>query len=165
MKKFFLIPLLACSFCAMAFATEVEVATYDQLRSAVAEANDGDVIKITDNMTYRATTNNTVVNVLKSITIDGQGHSITGHARRASNTSNGTLIAINHNGTKLVDVTIKNLTLNEEKLRAIETRGLIQSLTLDNCTINVTGAKTKINRPTDPVGRVPSTSPTYGVDA
>lgn len=126
---------LVCSV--MAWGEAYEVNSFSALKNAIEQGNYPEV-KLTADDIIRSTSANSCINITRSVTIDGDNHSITGYACRASNTGNGTLIAINHNGTDSVDVIIKNLTLNDEKLRAIETRGLIRSLTLENCTIKAT---------------------------
>ena len=124
---------LVCSV--MAFAAEVEVATYDELRSAVAAADNGDVIKITADMIgFYQSSANSAVNIKKSITIDGQGHTLYGYGRRAS-TSQYPIIAINQDGSNMVDVTLKNLQMINPLCRVVETRGNIHSLTIENCHI------------------------------
>ena len=137
MKKFFLIPLMTLVCSVMAWGEAYEVNSFSALKNAIEQGNYPEV-KLTADDIIRSTSENSCINITRSVTIDGDNHSITGYACRATNTSNGTLIAINHNGTDSVDVIIKNLTLNDEKLRAIETRGLIRSLTLENCTIKAT---------------------------
>ena len=135
MKKLFLIPLLACFTCVMAWGATVEVATYDELRSAVAAADNGDVIKITaDMLGFYQSSANSAVNITKSITIDGQGHTLYGYGRRGT-TGQYPTIAINHSGSSMVDVTLKNLQMINPLCRVVETRGNIHSLTIENCHI------------------------------
>ena len=149
MKKFFLIPLLACFTCVMAFATVHEVANFDQLKTAINGASDDDVIKLTDDITGFANTSNySALNITKSITLDGQGHTLDGYGKRDA-TSNHATLAINAkvNGvapTHDVEVVIKNINIvnryagTASCARPLETRGHLTSLTLDNVTISAT---------------------------
>lgn len=110
---------------------------YVSLEKALAEADNGHVIKLLANIQYE--TNGTgLFNITKSITLDGDGHTITGYGKRASNS---TTLAINNGGTDKVHVTLKNLKIVNDapKGRAIETRGNIGSLTIEKCEIACTG--------------------------
>lgn len=140
MKKFFLIPLMTLVCSVMAWAADVHVSSFSELKSAV-EKGSATTIYLDQDIEYREAGANKGVNITRSLTIDGQGYSLTGYAGR-NNTTNGTFISLNHDSeanTYSIDVTIKNLTINEEKFRAIETRSNVGSLTLENCTIKVTG--------------------------
>jgi hypothetical protein len=141
MKKLFLIPLLTLMCSVMAWAADAHVSSFSELKSAV-ETGSATTVYLDKDIEYRVAGANKGVNITRSLTIDGQGHSLTGYAGR-NDATNGTFISLNHGSaanTYSIDVTIKNLTINEEKLRAIETRSNVGSLTLENCTINVTGA-------------------------
>ena len=139
MKKFFLIPLMTLMCSVMAWAADVHVSTYADLKNAV-ENGSATTIYLDQDIEYRATANNTCINITRDLTIDGQGHTLTGYAGR-NNDTNGTLIALNHASTPntySIDVTIKNFNIIDEKLRAIETRSNVGSLTIENCTIKAT---------------------------
>ncbi|MGN0846754.1 MAG: hypothetical protein ACI4RA_05150 [Kiritimatiellia bacterium] len=77
-------------------------------------------------------------NVTHSMTIDGNGHTMSGWGSRGGNK---TTLAINNGGMSPVDVKLIDLTINNagDMGRPIETRGNIGSLTIENCTINATG--------------------------
>ena len=80
-------------------------------------------------------------NITKSLTLDGNGHTITGYWRRGS-TSNYPTIAINFNQTaNMTDVVLKNVsvinTATTGSGRGIETRGCLNSLTLTNVNVEV----------------------------
>ena len=145
MRKLFLIPLMALFSCVMAFAEDVHVSTFDALKQAV-EQGSATTIYLDADITYRSAGANNGVNIKRSVTIDGQGHSLTGYAGR-NNASNGTFFSLNHGLTAQnaasydsLDVVIKNLNIYEELLRAIETRGKVRSLTIENCYVESTGS-------------------------
>lgn len=127
---------LVCSV--MAFATVRTAGTFDELQSALSAAANGDEIQLTADIAYSK--NGTgLINITKSITLDGQGHEISGYGARGSNK---TTIAINNSGSNFVSVVLKNLTIrnNGASGRPIETRGKITSFTLDNVSVLATGS-------------------------
>ena len=154
MKKFLtfvlvLAMVLSVSSFAMAAGTVHKVGTYQELVEKLASTGlaDGDTIELTANIAYP--TNGTgLINVTKSITIDGGAnkYGISGYGTRGSNK---TTLAINNNGTSQVTVTLKNLTIVNGVAggRAIETRGGIAKLTIDNCNISCTGGASGSNYP------------------
>ena len=108
---------------------------YETLAEALEAAQDDDIVTLLqdiDATTFKkvATYYNFTIN--KSITLDGDGHSIKVADRG---------IAVNQGGTSTVNVTIKNLTVNnaDKAGRAISTRGNIGKVVLDNVKINCTG--------------------------
>ena len=79
MKKLYSLVLMAAALLvgANAWATTHKVGTYDQLQTALTNAVNGDVIEFTADIAY--TTNGTgLINITKSITLDGQGHKLSG---------------------------------------------------------------------------------------
>ena len=136
MKRFFLIPLMAFFSCVMAFANVRTAGSYTELQSALSDA-DCDEIQLTADFGY-PTDGSGLINITKSITLDGQGHEISGYGARGTNK---TTIAINQGGSNNVSVILKNLTIRNTGAsgRPIETRGKITSLTLDNVTLLATG--------------------------
>ena len=135
MKKLFLIPLLACFSCVMAWGATRTAGTFQQLQDALAAAAAGDVIELTADIAYPKNGEG-LINITKSITLDGKGHKISGYGKRGSVPN---VIAINYNNTSYVDVTLKNLDIYSTEYRPLETRGYITKLTLDNVTITSTG--------------------------
>ncbi len=134
MKKFFLIPLMTLVCSVMAWATTVQVGDYQALEDAFDNAQDGDVIEMTQDITIPETFFNTghLMDITKSITFDGKGHTLYGFGKRGSNY---TTIAINAYGSSMVDVVIQNCTIVNPLTRVIETRGNLHSLTIDNCVL------------------------------
>lgn len=112
---------------------------YATLAAAVAAAQNNDTVTLLKDVAY-ATKGEGLLNITKSIILDGNGHSISGYGARGSNKT--TTLAINHNGSESVNVTLKNLTINNDggNGRAVETRGNIDELTVDNCKFNCTGS-------------------------
>lgn len=110
------------------------VRTYQELSDALSSAT---YIIFNNDIKYE-TNGSEVLNSTRSLTIDGNGYTLSGWGNRGGNK---TTIAINHNGSTMVDVTFRNLTIKNtaDNGRPIETRGKINSLTLENVTINATG--------------------------
>ena len=139
MKKLFLIPLLALFSCVMAFATVHTAGTFAELQSALSAAVNGDEIQLTADFGY-PTNGQAVLDITKSITIDGMGHTFSGYGKRTNSAYPS--FAINSSSTaNETEVVFKNLTIvNPCKVaayacRPIETRGHVKSITLENVTI------------------------------
>ena len=144
MKKFFLIPLMALVCSVMAWGTTRTAGTYQQLQDALAAAANGDVIELTANITYP--TNGTgLINITKSITLDGQGHKLGGWGTAnisVSGTENWPVtLAVNYGGeaSAALDVTIQNLHVSN-KATGSRSYGLmawdgVDKLTLKNDSI------------------------------
>lgn len=112
---------------------------YATLGDAISNVDRDETIRLYADCSY--STNGTGLwNIIKSITLDGNGYSISGWGNRVGN---NTTLAINNGGSGPISVAIKNITINNAASygRAIETRGNINSLTLDNVTINLTGVE------------------------
>ena len=109
---------------------------YESISAAVAAAQSGDTVTLLKDVAY-ATNGNGLFNITKSITLDGNGHKITGYGNRGGN---NTTLAINNSGTDKVSVELKNLTIENAGTngRAVETRGNIESLKITNCKFNCT---------------------------
>ena len=130
MKKLFLIPLMTLVCSVMVWANDAHVSNITDLKAAVANAS-VETIYLDADIDYAEAS---CINILRSVTIDGQGHTLSGYGRRASTSSYPT-IAINQGGSSMVDVTLKNLQMINPLWRVVETRGNIHSLTIDNCHI------------------------------
>lgn len=141
MKKLFLIPLLTCFTCVMAWGATVQVGDYQALEDAFDNAANGDVIEMTQDITIPVSFYNDghMYNITKSITFDGKGYTLTGYSKRGSNK---TTIAINQDGSNFVSVVFKDLIIRNAGAngRPIELRGNISSFTLDNVKIYATGS-------------------------
>ena len=133
MRKFFLIPLMTLICSVMAWAADQHVSNIADLKAAIADAS-VETIYLDADIQYQATANSSCINILRSVTIDGQGHTLAGYGKRGT-TSNYPTVAINQGGSSLVDVTLKNLEMINPMLRVVETRGNIHSLTIENCHI------------------------------
>ena len=110
---------------------------YKELQAAIGDVNDNETLVLLKDCKYE-TDGTGLWNIIHSITLDGNGHSISGYGSRSGNK---TTLAINNGGSNEVTVVLKNLTINNNGQvgRPIETRGNINSLTLDNVEINATG--------------------------
>lgn len=137
MKKFYSFLLMATALLiGMNLQAEVRTAgTFDELTTALSQAAAGDVIELTADIAYPKNGKG-LINITKSLTLDGKGHKISGYGARGSVPN---VIAINYNNTSYVDVTLKNLDIYSTEYRPLETRGYITKLTLDNVTITSTG--------------------------
>ena len=109
---------------------------YATLKEALDAAADSATVELLKDVDANSTAS--YIDIKKSLTLDGNGHSITGSGKRGNN---NTTIAVNQNGDTMVDVTFKNLTVtnNESDGRPIELRGKINSCTLDGVTLNANG--------------------------
>ena len=135
MKKFFLIPLMAMLCTVMTMATVRTAGTFDELQNAISAAANGDEIKLTADIAYPKNGEG-LINITKSITLDGQGHKISGYGSRGGQPN---VIAINYNNSSYVTVELKNLDIYSTQYRPLETRGYLTKLTLDNVNITSTG--------------------------
>jgi hypothetical protein len=133
MKKFFLIPLMTLVCSVMAFAADQHVSDIAGLKAAIADAS-VETIYLDADIQYAESGDASCINILRSVTIDGQGHTLAGYGKRGT-TSNYPTVAINQGGGSLVDVTLKNLQMINPLYRVVETRGNIHSLTIENCHI------------------------------
>ena len=104
----------------MAWGETRTAGTYAELQDAIAASAAGDVIELTADIAYPASpTRSDLINIDKSITLDGKGHKITGYGYcnyRLDDkaTFQPTHIAINANHDKSgLNVTIKNLKLDK----------------------------------------------------
>lgn len=142
MKKLFLIPLMTLMTCVMAWGYSTHTAgTIFELQQALSGAANGDVIKLTADLTY---TNEACINITRSVTIDGQGHKISGGGIRTGSTKS--TLAINQgapDNENWIDlVTLKNLTLQNaiSSGQALNVRCNLTKLVIENCTIKTTGS-------------------------
>lgn len=110
----------------MAWGETVPVGDFAALKNAIDNASNGDVIEMTADITY--TTNGqaaSLLNIKKSITLDGKGHSLFGYGKAAVNAdgtseSHLTALAINASvfdavNAPTLNVRIQNLTLGNIK--------------------------------------------------
>ena len=121
MKKFFLFSLLTLMCSVMAWGETRTAGTYAELQDAIAASAAGDVIELTADIAYPASPTRTdLINIDKSITLDGKGHAITGYGYcnyrlDDKETYQATHLAINAKHDKSgLNVTIKNLKLNKD---------------------------------------------------
>ena len=111
-KKLFLIPLMALVCSVAAWGTEIVVNDFASLKTALSASGTADVVKLGQDITYGSE----VLNIERSLTLDGQGHEIIGSVTCELSISNdktfvrNTIIAVNRGkvGSDL-DVTVKNL--------------------------------------------------------
>lgn len=114
MKKLFLIPLMSLLCTVMAWGDTRTAGTFQQLQDALAAAVDGDVIELTKDIAY-PTNETDLINITKSITLDGKGHKLGGWGTAnisVSGTQNWPVtLAVNYGGeaSAALDVTIQNL--------------------------------------------------------
>lgn len=143
MKKLFLIPLMALMTCVMAWGKDAHVSDITGLKAAIEDASVETIYLDADINNYKGTATGSEIRILRSVTIDGQGHTIKGYGKRTS--SVGNVFSINQGGSSMVDVIFRNInmiinfpaTSNDRLARVIETRGNIRSIELDNVTMGV----------------------------
>ena len=109
---------------------------YTTLEKALEAAGDNDTVVLLKNIEY-SPNGQGLFNITKSITLDGREHTISGWGKRGNN---NTTLAINYEGTSMIEVTLKNLRIkNGGPLgKAVETRGNIEALTIENCKFDCT---------------------------
>ena len=126
MKKLFLIPLmtLLCTVMAWANVAKIGETEYATLEEAVNAATAGQTVELIADVTS-ATYGDNVVNITKSITLDGKGFKIVNAFKKANIKMGGTenhwtTIAINYGGSASagLDVTIKNISLGNTNTSA-----------------------------------------------
>ena len=139
MRKFFLIPLMTLVCSVMAWA--VEVSTFADLKTALSSAGSDAVVTLANDITYEETA---VLDIQRSLTLDGQGHKLIGFKKTAIKTDgtseqHWTSIAVNagqFGSTAELDVTIKNLSLGNtttsERYYGIIAFDGVKKLTLEN---------------------------------
>lgn len=110
-------------------------ASYTTLADAIAAVPDGGTLKFTEdyNASGEFATASTRLAITKSITIDGGNHTLTVGGRG---------LAPGMNATSNVDVTIKNITIQNsgEGARCVDTRGNLGTLNLTDVTLKTDGA-------------------------
>lgn len=163
MRKLFLIPLMTLLSCVMAWGATIYVgeggtypATDAGLNQAIAAASAGDVIELTSDIAY-ATNGTGLINITKSITLDGQGHKIVGWGTCNSNHGGDayyiiTPLAINYGEeASNLDVTLKNISMSTVSNTTTKHEvGLmvmdkVAKLTLKECDIRSHTAKNAAN--------------------
>ncbi len=127
MRKLFLIPLMSLLTCVMAWGATVTVGTFDALQNALSAANDGDVIELTADITWTDHSQSLLIN--KSISLDGKGKKITGYGDKQA-----TLKIIGVENSQPT-VAISNLTIDNKGGIAILIGGYLDSLCIENSTI------------------------------
>ncbi len=120
------------------YVAQIGTTKYETLEAAFAAAQDGETVKLLADITLPAqTVDGESVQygayITKSLTIDGDGHTVTSAAPRVFGVKG-------KQGD--IDVTFKNITVTDNAKGAICvcTRGGINSLTLDNATLSTQGA-------------------------
>ena len=139
MKKLFLIPLMTLVCSVMAFATVHTAGTLSELQDALSNAAANDEIQLTADIALPSN-HSVYLNITKSITLDGQGHTLSGYGNRGSAQQT---IAINYSNSEKISVVLKNLNITTPGLRPIDTRGNLISLELDN--VNIVSTATSGN--------------------
>lgn len=109
---------------------------YTTLEAAIEAANAGDTVTLLTDVTVTQAVANARLPINKSMTIDGDNHTITINQRG---------FGVGMNAASPIDVTFKDVTIenNTKSGRCIDTRGNIGTLTLDNTTLSTAGASSK----------------------
>ncbi len=147
MKKIFLIPLLTLLCTVMAWGSEIEVDNFADLKTQLSASGKADVVKLAKDIDYEGTE---VLNIERSLTLDGQGHKITGFvnveacAPQTGSTYTGAApaaVAINRNGNPdaTLEVDIENLNI-AAGTKSYNSQRMIGIMVYDGVTtLNVTG--------------------------
>ena len=136
MKKLFLIPLLACFSCVMAWAdNEAKIGTteYATLKAALDAASSGATVELLKDVSYTDAAGTANLNINKSLTLDGKGHTISGYSTRYGKTQYATIwINLVSPSASNVTVIFKDVKVINPKSGsntwAIHTRGKIDSV-------------------------------------
>ena len=140
MKKLFLIPLMALCTCVMAWAADAHVSTIADLNAKLADAS-VETIYLDADLTYAG---EGCINIMRSVVIDGQGHTLKGQGVRTGSTYSS--LAINqgapNNANWIDSVALKNLTIKNTRSsgQALNVRCNLSALLIDNCEIITTNA-------------------------
>ena len=130
----------------MVFGAETAVSTDEQFKTAIASANDGDVIKLDSDITI-----NEEISINANVTIDGQNHTITCTYEKPlrlynSATIKNVTIKNTANNGRCIDTRVGNITVNLENV-VLDATGTTntQPLTIGgsapNVTVNIKGSK------------------------
>lgn len=100
--------------CVMAWGTEITVSNFDDLKTQLSASGTADVVKLAKDIAYSGTA---VLNIERSLTLDGQGHKITGYGKLNTKvnysdaTNYNAVIAVNYQGNveSTLEVIIQNL--------------------------------------------------------
>ena len=121
------------------------VNNYAELEDAIANRTDT-LIYLNNDIEYPADAyaNDKLLNIKRSLTIDGNGHNIVGAGKRGTNKH--VTIAINDGGQEIIDVALLNMyiinnTAEGNDSRGIDTRGNLRSLKLSNVHVEVLNGK------------------------
>jgi len=140
MKKIFSFMLMAMLCTVMAWGKDAHVSTIADLSAKLSDESI-ETIYLDADLTYSS---EACINILRSVTIDGQGHKISGGGIRTGSTKS--TMAINQgapdNGNWIDLVTLKNLTLQNaiSAGQALNVRCNLTKLVIENCTIITTGS-------------------------
>lgn len=126
--------------CVMAWATDAHVSTIADLNAKLADAS-VETIYLDADLTYAG---EACINILRSVTIDGQGHTLSGQGIRTGSTYSS--LAINqgapNNANWIDSVALKNLTIKNTRSsgQALNVRCNLSALLIDKCDIVTTNA-------------------------
>ena len=77
MKKIYSLVLMTMLCTVMAWGSEIVVNNFNDLKTALSSEGTADVVKLGQDIAY-ATNGSDLLNIQRSLTLDGQGHKITG---------------------------------------------------------------------------------------
>ena len=141
MKKIFLIPLMAMLCTVMAWGKDAHVSTIADLNAKLADASI-ETIYLDNDVTYA--TNETVIWVKRSVTIDGQNHTISGYGKRGARYVTISIYPDEGTYTAPLNVTLKNIKASHNAAtgRSLELFHYDSNveLNIDNCEFRLTGS-------------------------
>lgn len=144
MRKIFLIPLLTLVCSVMAWGTEIEVSTFDALKTQLSADGTADVVKLKNNIAYPSNGGSDLLDIQRSLTLDGNGYKLSGYAIRGAHTGQGNngqynkvTLVVNHQAAHSgLTVTLKDLTVeaaNVGQSVGVFTYDGISTLYINNC--------------------------------
>ena len=118
--------------CVMAWGTVHTAGSYAELNSALSAAQDGDEIQLTADITY-STGSTVAFSVGKNVTIDGQGHTISGSGKSV-------FLVQGTNAKHVTAAVFKNLNVTNTTGRVFQLYDYLDRVDVENCEIISQGA-------------------------
>lgn len=144
MRKIFLIPLLTLLCSVMAWGTEITVSNFDDLKTQLSASGTADVVKLAKDIAYPSNGGSDLLDIQRSLTLDGNGYKLSGYAIRGAHTGQGNngqynkvTLVVNHQAAHSgLTVTLKDLTVeaaNVGQSVGVFTYDGISTLYINNC--------------------------------
>lgn len=138
---------LVCSV--MAWGTEIEVDNFVDLKAQLSASGTADVVKLAKDIAYPSNGGSDLLDIQRSLTLDGNGYKLSGYAIRGAHTGQATsgqtgygqynkvTLVVNHQAEHSgLTVTLKDLTVetaNQAQAVGVFTYDGISTLNINNC--------------------------------